>query len=154
MASEMTLGPLRVKYLVNGESGLSADVVGVEESDDNLTQTSKHVRRIYLPLPSGKMVYLLLHWSDETDLSQLDEMVASGADYGDMFDGAVPGGLMTIRCNNCSSRYRAIVADAGNPLFDDIAARLRLHTFVDSCPRCKHKLQPHVLEILRVDQRP
>lgn len=151
MTSEVRLGPLAVQYIAAGEQvpQIRQGLVGFEEGDDLALQTSLRIRRILMPLPSGRYVYLVLHWDDGTNLTILDELVAAGADYSSMFEGALAGTIMTVRCDSCSARYRAAVADTGNPLFDNLTERLRSHSYVSLCPRCGYGIQPHVMEIIR-----
>lgn len=151
MTSEVRLGSLMVQYIAAGEHLLSCrqGVAGFEERDDLSLQRSSSIRRILMPLPGGRNVYLVLHWSDGTNLAILDELVVAGVDYSGMLEGALAGNIMTVRCVNCSTTYRAAVADTGNPLFDDLPGRLRSHSYVSQCPRCGYGIQPHVMEIIR-----
>lgn len=151
MTSQVRLGPLTVQYVAAGEPlpEPHRHMAGFEEDDDRSIRASSSIRRILMPLPGGRFVYLLLHWCDRTDLAALDELVATEADYAGMFEGALAGSVMTVRCAGCSARYRAAVADTGNPLFDDLTVRLRSHSYIPVCPRCGRRIQPHVMEILR-----
>lgn len=151
MTSRIRLGPLTVQYLAAGESLLEpvGSVSGFDEDDDRALRESTSIRRILMSLPGGQRVYLLLHWSDQTDLATLDERVAAKADCAALFKGAVPGSIMTVRCPACLAIFRAAVADPGVPLFEDPSTRLRSHSYVSRCPQCGHEMQPHVMEIVR-----
>jgi hypothetical protein len=150
MSTEIMLGSVRVHYLIAGDRVVDAErVVAFNEDDDSLLRSSLTVRRVLMPLPSGSLVYLLLHWSDNTDLAQLDGTVAGSTASEELFAGALVGSLAPIRCPGCSAKYRAIITDTGNPLFGDLTDRLRTHSYVRSCSACGAILQPFVLEVVR-----
>jgi hypothetical protein len=110
---------------------------------------SDRLRRIVMPLPGGRRFRLFLHWSDGTDLEDLDRRIVDGDPWERSFDGALAGGDMDLRCQSCGTDFVAIVADAGIPLLGDVAPRLREHEFIASCPVCGMGWQPHVLHVVK-----
>jgi hypothetical protein len=102
-----------------------------------------------MPLPSGRFFRLFLHWSDGTNLGDLDRKIVDGDPWERLFDGALAGADMDLRCWSCRTACVAIVADAGIPLLGDMATRLREHEFVTSCPVCGAEWKPHVLHVVK-----
>ncbi|MGW0827494.1 hypothetical protein [Streptomyces sp. NPDC002845] len=145
---EITLGALPVQYYPLSSELTARDLSpGQDEVWGQLISQSSSLRRISVPLPSGKHVRLFLHWSDGTDLDDLDRKIIEGKPCDVYFAGALAGGDMTLQCRSCRAEFFGIVADTGNPLLGDVPARLRAHEFVGSCPVCGAEFQPHVLYV-------
>jgi hypothetical protein len=150
MYVEIVLGPLPVRYYPRSRALDKKDILpGQDESREQSLVRSDRLRRIVMPLPGGRRFRLFLHWSDGTDLEDLDRRIADGDPWERSFDGALAGGDMDLRCRSCGTDFVAIVADAGIPLLGDIATRLREHEFVASCPVCGVGWQPHVLHVVK-----
>ncbi|MCX5298682.1 hypothetical protein OG898_19705 [Streptomyces sp. NBC_00193] len=146
MYVEIVLGPLPVRYYPrSGALGKEDLLPGQDEGREQSLVRSDRLRRIVMPLPSGRSYRLFLHWSDGTDLEDLDRRIAEGESCEGAFAGALAGGDMDLRCRTCGTDFLAVVADAGTPLLGDIANRLRAHEFVDVCPVCGAGWQPHVM---------
>ncbi|MFE9765502.1 hypothetical protein ACFYPC_13375 [Streptomyces sp. NPDC005808] len=150
MYVEIVLGPLPVRYYPRSRPLEKGDLLpGQDECREQSLVRSDRLRRLVMPLPGGRRYRLFLHWSDGTDLEDLDKRITDGDPWGRCFDGAVAGGDMDLRCRNCGTDFVAIVADAGIPLLGDISTRLRDHEFVASCPVCSMRWRPHVLHVVK-----
>ncbi len=151
--AEIRVDGTRLEYLPAGAS-VEIDPVpfAFNLSDDSLLRQHPRIRRILQRLPSGRTVYLCLHWSDGTNLVVLDRRIALHEVSDECFKGAVVGSAAGVKCGRCGTQYRGLIADTGNPIFVDMGARLRRHQFVLVCDRCGNNLQPHVLEILDAPQ--
>lgn len=151
MYVEIVLGSLPVRYYPQPRTLEKVNLFpGQTEGREQSLVRSDRLRRVVMPLPGGRRFRLFLHWSDGTDLEDLDRRIVHGDPWERYFDGALAGGDMDFRCRSCGTNFVAIVADAGIPLLGDVAARLREHEFVASCPVCGAAWQPHVLHVVEV----
>ncbi|MEV4439317.1 hypothetical protein AB0K09_09875 [Streptomyces sp. NPDC049577] len=135
-------------YVRSGGMGVQVPLSDGSEGPEWLLSQSGSLRRICVRLAGGNSVVLFLHWSDGTNLDELDKKIVDGEPYDRYFAGAVVGSEMPLGCRSCGMKFVGIVADTGNPLLGDIAARLRDHEFIESCPGCGVRWQPHVLHVV------
>lgn len=141
-----------VIYFAAGER-LSADdekAVGFDLSDDRCLRDHPRVRRVLTTLlRRSPKFYGALHWSDGSDLRELDRRVRNGMATDHDFSGALLSQLTSVVCLQCEGQFRALVVDGGQPLFAQTRAeRLRKHIFQNQCPSCDSKLNMHIVEFL------
>jgi len=86
---------------------------------------------------SHNFFYTVLHWSDGTDLSDLDHKVTAGlADESD-FSACAPADFRTIRCLVCGTSIAVIMAGSRNgPICFGDETRIDDHKLYHHCPVC------------------
>ena len=98
------------------------------------------------------MIYGVLHWSDGSDLAELDTKIRNKSATDDDFAGALLAEPRTIVCRRCEAQLRVLTIDTGRALFSgSLADRLRKHTLIRACPACGSDLGLPVVELLSSD---
>lgn len=146
----------RIRYLAAGEQLLAADRDDIKNFDifeDRKLQQHPRIRRVLTalirPLP---LFYCVLHWSDGTDLHELDRKVLRGEFNDDDFAGALMAEPRSIICLNCEAQLRVLVVDGGQALFaKTLSERLRAHDLKQRCPSCQAHINLHIIEFLNED---
>lgn len=141
-----------VKYFSGGETLSEEDEksVGFDFADDRELQSMPHVRRVLTTLikPEPK-IYGALHWSDGSDLGELDRKVDAGTVTNSDFGGALLAQPVSITCLNCKAQLRVLAVDGGQAIFaKTLAERLRNHELKKVCPVCRAELRMNILEFL------
>jgi hypothetical protein len=141
-----------VTYLTAGERIASADMdaIGFDLLEDRSLESHPRLRRVLTTLvrPAPRF-YGVLHWSDGSDLEELDQKVISGLVADEDFAGALLAEPRTIVCRGCGAQVRALAVDTGQALFaGTLAARLRDHKLKSSCPSCGIPLGLPIVEFL------
>jgi hypothetical protein len=146
------IGGREVTYFPADEALGAEDskAVGFDFSEDAGFRSHPRLRRVLTTMvrPTPKF-YGVLHWSDNSDLSLLDEKVRGGqADDAD-FAGALLAEPRTIVCRACQAQLRVLAVDTGQALFArTLAERLRGHALKASCPACGQPLGVPVVEFI------
>jgi hypothetical protein len=148
-----------VVYLASGEPlarSAREDVQGFDLLEDRDLQGHPRLRRVLTTLvrPTPRF-YGVLHWSDGTDLDELDRRVLSDEASDADFEGALFAEPRTIVCLNCEAHIRALAVDPGQALFaKTLPERLRAHELKSSCPACSAALTVPIVEFLGGDAAP
>lgn len=147
-----------VIYLPNGDPmpTTARDVKGFDLLEDRDLQGHPRLRRVLTTMtrPTPQF-YGVLHWSDGTDLDEVDRKVLSGSAADEDFKGALLAEPRTIVCRNCEAQIRALAVDTGQVLFaKTLGERLRAHVLRSSCPVCDSPLGVPVVEFLGYDAVP
>lgn len=148
-----------VVYLASGEplaSSVREDAQGFDLVEDRGLQGHPRLRRVLTTLvrPTPRF-YGALHWSDGTDLDELDRKVLSDEATDGDFEGALLAEPRTIVCLNCEAHFRALAVDTGQVLFaKTLPERLRAHELRSSCPACNAALTIPIVEFLSEDAAP
>jgi hypothetical protein len=126
------------------------DIVGFDNFEDRELQEHARLRRILTTLVRPKpLFYGVVHWSDGSDLLELDRKVVDGKVDDDAFAGAVVAEPRTIICPNCQAQLRVLAVDTGQAIFaSTLAERLRKHELKTSCPVCGAPLSLPIVEFL------
>ncbi|MCA2205864.1 hypothetical protein [Nocardia rosealba] len=135
--------PDRTKYNQAAKVGIDLD----EEISESRT-----LRRIDAVLYSSSTIPLLLHWSDGTNLKEVDRKVAEGSSTPKDFEGAIVGQELTTKCSVCGTDFLIVRFDTV-PVLDSSSSgesqeRYRRHKFVENCPSCGSRWLPSVLEVI------
>jgi hypothetical protein len=100
---------------------------------------SPRVRRVLVHLLSWspRQSYYGLHWSDGTDLEDLDIRVKTGSVTPSYFHGALLAEPRRITCVQCFAQVETLIVEPGVRLsIDDWDARLDAHAYIRECPVC------------------
>ncbi|GAA2415993.1 hypothetical protein GCM10010420_52680 [Streptomyces glaucosporus] len=128
------------------------------EPEDRFLARHERMRRVLLLLPRWRQAaYYLLHWSDGSDLSVLDELITTGQGDPAYFSGAVVGEMRGITCLECHGILRVVVYEnvVTSLLFgDDAVRRSRTHSFERSCRVCQSPWTVSALEFCDVPPSP
>jgi hypothetical protein len=146
-----TVGGWQVRYLPAAEIVVPSEYVeNFDVLEDRRLAGHPRMRRFLARfLPDFPITYYLLHWSDGSDLTVLDEKIRQERAGDADFANALVGELRSLVCRTCEAIVRAVVADTGNPLFaQDRPRRLAEHAFVTSCPVCGTALGEYVMELV------
>jgi len=127
-----------------------SEAIGFDSFEEASLRDHPRLRRVLTSLirPEQK-IYGVLHWSDGSDLTFLDQKVQDGhADDGD-FARALFAEPRTIICQACEAQLRVLAVDTGHPLLvGDRAERLRAHELRRSCPVCAEHLGLPIVEFI------
>jgi hypothetical protein len=139
---------LTTSETIHGET--MGDIVGFDFFEDQELQEHPRLRRILTTLVRPKpLFYGVLHWSDGSDLLELDRKVLQGIVDDDDFAGAVVAEPRTIICPDCQAQLRVLAVDTGQAIFSStLAERLRKHELKTSCPVCGAPLSLPIVEFL------
>lgn len=136
--------PIRLKglsvayFTPHDDVPLDVSPRGFDYFEDMTLRAHPRLRRVLASVSrTGTPISLWLHWSDGTDLAELDRIVAAGEDAGDRFDGALLVEAASFTCGRCMSGLRAMVVDGGLP--PNTTGRIREHEVQQRCPVC-HEL--------------
>jgi hypothetical protein len=152
----MMLGRWAVQYFPAGKL-LHADgpIEKFDELEDRSLVEHPRMRRILVRLrPHWPFTCFYLHWSDDTDLRVLDELVGAGCATEDYFTSAVVGEAVDMTCLECRSKLRVIALEVvvtGLLFKHDDLARTSRHAYKSSCPACGTRWKASVLEFLDQD---
>jgi hypothetical protein len=153
VGTELTIGGRELMYFTPDDEITdyrTPEVVGFGELEDMQLRMNPRLRRVLTSLATPPPhLYGVLHWSDGSDLTMLDEKIKAGtADAGD-FDGALLAEPRTIVCPTCDAQFRVLTVDAGRALFaPTLENRLSRHQFRNSCTTCGSVLSMPIVEIL------
>ena len=146
----LRFGDWEVRYFPAGAPLPFRPAGNFDEPEDRRLAHHERMRRILFSLPRRQEVaYYLLHWSDGSDLSVLDELLAAGQDDPACFSGAVVGEARDLTCLECHSILRVIAYEnvvTGLLFGSDATARVRKHAFEKFCPVCRAPWNIGVLE--------
>ncbi|WP_412537799.1 hypothetical protein R8Z50_18230 [Longispora sp. K20-0274] len=146
----LRLGRREVVYypagvLVNSDEG----VADFDELEDRLLAEHPRMRRLVVRFrPMSPLRVYYLHWSNGTDLAELDARLSRGAGWGEDLGGAVVGEAVDIQCRNCGASHRIVMLEATDALFDDALARTRAHAYHEHCAVCGVRWTASVLEFI------
>lgn len=148
----MRIADRYVTYFAFGEQLLpgESDAIGFDFAEDASLQAHPRLRRVLTTLirPEPK-IYGVLHWSDGSDLTMLDQKVRDGTAKDDDFATAMFAEPRTIICRSCEAQVRVLAVDTGQPLFaGNRAERLRAHALKAVCPVCGEPLGVLVVEFI------
>ena len=154
--SDLVIGERLLRYFPRGAS---LDAQGsrrnIPDEIDEAGIASDHprIRRAALCVGVSEdtpMYSVLLHWSDETDLDVLDELVAARNIDDELFQNFLVGEFLDHICRSCGLRYRivddvaAIPLPPGDPI--EQTNRQKFHT---KCPNCDAPTRRMILEFVR-----
>ncbi|MEX2984446.1 hypothetical protein [Streptomyces sp. C36] len=139
-----------VTYIPTGEAPPEVQSIkNFNEQDDRALADHPKLRRIIVRLaPNWPPVLLYLHWSDGTDLVQLDTRVSNNSATESDFSGAHAGEAQRVSCFKCGSLFRAVMPNAVVPIFDDQVRRFRSHRYKTHCPVCGERMVQTPLEFI------
>ena len=129
-----------VTYFSAGEeipADESANVRGYDFRKDSAVFDHPRARRAILDFPMKLRVdryFGVVHWSDGTDLEEVDRRARSGEDLSDDLQRGIFCDIRSAQCMVCHNNHRVAVADGGNPVVT--VARQRAHEFSTTCPTC------------------
>ena len=156
---EIAIDNWSVLYLPAGATVplLNGGMSGMPPGDiDSVLNDRPHLRRAVVRLlhrPSPES-YIVLHWSDGTDLAVLDRRVAAGEASSADFSGAVATEIRQVTCHSCKCAHTVLAVDTGRALFGRTQqARLVAHKFVPNCPACGSPWTILAVEVLIAGQR-
>jgi len=115
----------------------AADVLGYDFRKESVVFDHPRARRVILDMPMKASVHRyfgVVHWSDGTDLEELDQRARAGDDLTDGLGTGLFCNLHDVQCRECGNNHLVAVADGGNPVVT--LARLSAHTFSTTCPTC------------------
>jgi hypothetical protein len=146
------VGGRYVTYFASGERLLpgESEAIGFDFAEDADLREHPRLRRVLTTLiaPEPK-IYGVMHWSDGSDLTALDQKVQGGNVEDGDFAGALFAEPRTIICRACEAQVRVLAVDTGQPLFaSDRAERLRAHQLKRSCPACGEHWGVPVVEFI------
>lgn len=127
-------------YFAAGEeipTGESEGVRGYEFRDDSVAFDHPRLRRLILDMPmrtATNRYFGVVHWSDGTDLEELDRRARADGDISDDLQRGIFCEIRSAQCMVCHNNHRVAVADGGNPIVT--VARQRAHEFSTTCPTC------------------
>jgi hypothetical protein len=152
MGHPVLLGNWQVAYFAAGEqlSAGESEAIGFDFFEEASLRNHPRLRRVLTSLiPTKPKIYGVLHWSDGSDLTVLDQMVRDGDADNTDFAGALFAEPRSIFCLACESQLRVLAVDTGQPLFArDRAERLRAHKLKGSCPVCAGHLALPIVEFI------
>jgi hypothetical protein len=146
---ELVIDRYSIDYYAAGAVLNSADAPNFNAMDDDLARDHPRLRRVLLSDRSGVLGPMVLHWSDGSDLNELDDLLRAGDTDAEHFANAVVGEFSHHLCAQCELWFRVVACDSvgtrglGVPM-DNI---LR-HTFLGSCPNCGAPTRRSLLEFL------
>lgn len=142
----VSLTGLTVTYLTpDDEVPIDVHPRNFDHVEDHTFRAHPRLRRALVSVTrAGDPISLWLHWSDGTDLVELDRIVSAGADPGDRFDGAVIVEAASFTCGSCMSGLRAMIVDGGLP--PNTTERIRAHDYQQQCPVCGTHIAMFVVE--------
>ena len=148
------LGKWKVSYFTATESlaGFEpAQFDSFDPVDDVSLQSHPRFRRILRKYrPDWPFTYGLLHWSDGTDLAELDDKIVDGKVGEEDFFGALVVEPQSIRCPTCGVLLHIAAANGGEVIFSpDMQERLQRHAFYRHCPVCNSYLRMAVAEFIK-----
>ena len=129
-----------VTFFAAGEeipSAETAELRGYEFRKDTAAFDHRRVRRVVLDMPMKTSLHRyfgVVHWSDGTDLEELDRRSRAGADLSEELGAGLFCNLNDVQCLVCGNNHLVAVADGGNPIVT--LARRRAHEFSSTCPTC------------------
>ena len=124
----------------------SEPMLGYSVVDDLELRSHPRMRRVILPFGPNKSFFGFLHWSDGTDLSELDRQVAARSHDPASFNGAITVESRSVNCLNCAASVRLAIASMGMQLAT--TERYRKHEFHRLCPVCREDLRlPYAEEL-------
>ena len=154
---ELVIGGTPVRYFPRGAELRPADIPGFgteyfHSSDELLARDHPRLRRIAVRIGvGGPWTMEALHWSDGTDLEELDARLAADASHADSggIGDAVAGEFLFHYCSGCESRFRVLCLTTpstyGLGISPDTVAR---HGYHMACPVCGAPTRRSVLEFL------
>lgn len=146
------LGRREADYFPAGEL-ISAEegVKNHEGLEDRALASHERMRRIVLRLmPHWPLYCFYLHWSDGTDLDELDFKVRSGSSTENDFATALVGEAHGMMCLNCKARLRVVTWAVELKAFPDDEGRAQSHAYENHCPSCETRWSASVLEVISV----
>lgn len=101
-------------------------------------------------------LYSVLHWSDGTDLDELDRLVRSGEARESDFGGCVAGEPRTVRCMRCAASVDVVIVHTGDgPIGLADRSRVNGHKYYRQCPSCgQDERWPLVADFLNTEAWP
>jgi hypothetical protein len=135
-----TIDGLDVTYFSAGEeipTAETVDVKGYEFRNDSAAFDHPRLRRAILDIPMGASAWRffgVVHWSDGTDLEELDREARAGSDLSPALERGIFCEIRSVQCLVCHNNHRVAVADGGNPVVT--VERQRAHEFSTTCPTC------------------
>jgi hypothetical protein len=100
-------------------------------------------------IPTKPKIYGVLHWSDGSDLTLLDQKVRDGDADDTDFAGALFAEPRSMICRACEAQLRVLAVDTGQPLLArDRAERLCAHKLTRLCPVCAGHLGLPIVEFI------
>ena len=150
VSDKLTVDGCSLTYFPAGEFVPDGDGSGFDRLRDRQLAEHPRLRRFLLPWGPDRMVfYYLFHWSDGTDLNQLDERVAAQTTDEKGFAGALVVESHDLVCLECHAQYWVAEVVSTGPVFTSTRSRrLGEHSLIRSCPSCGNKRWPLVAEIL------
>jgi hypothetical protein len=147
---DLVVGRESIHYYPAGAVLDRADVPNFNAEDDLLARDHPRLRRILVHLGrSGPLALMVLHWSDGSDLTALDDRLAAGDTGAEHFANAVAGEFAHHFCSQCEMRYR--VVDSESPLTFGLRIPIEnvlRHVFQRTCPNCGASTRRDLLEFL------
>lgn len=155
MGTKVKVGRLEVTYFSAGELITPSEkVANLDEKEDRDLADHDRMRRILVRfLPGRPLACFYLHWSDGTDLHELDELVRSGAATEEHFSDALVGECHAMGCLNCKASLSVVTWAVALPVFPDDTRRAQEHTYEKRCPVCEEPWTASVLEVVAIRQR-
>jgi hypothetical protein len=129
-----------VTYFCAGEeipAGETADVKGYDFRNDSAAFDHPRLRRAILDVPMGASTWRffgVVHWSDGTDLEELDRTARAGGELSPALERGIFCEIRSVQCQVCHNNHRVAVADGGIPIVT--VERQRAHEFSTTCPTC------------------
>lgn len=129
-----------VTYFAAGEeipADESANVRGYDFRKDSAVFDHPRARRAILDFPMKLRVdryFGVVHWSDGTDLEELDRRSRAGDDLSAALEAGLFCELGDVQCLVCANNHLVAVPDGGMPVVT--VERQRAHRFSTTCPTC------------------
>ncbi len=109
-------------YLCAGEevpTDEASAVLGYDVRKESVVFDHPRARRVILDMPMKASVnryFGVVHWSDGTDLEELDQRARAGDDLSEMLGAGLFCNLQDVQCLECGDNHLVAVADGGNPI--------------------------------------
>ncbi|MGH3373742.1 MAG: hypothetical protein ACRDP6_03285 [Actinoallomurus sp.] len=146
---ELVVGRESITYYVAGALLDSADAPGYNTMDDDLARDHPRLRRILRSTRSGVLGPMVLHWSDGSDLNELDDRLRAGDTRAEHFAHAVVGEFAHHQCSQCELWFRVVASNSvGTHGLGVAMDDLLRHTFLTTCPNCDAPTRRSLLEFL------
>jgi hypothetical protein len=131
-----------IRYLMPEETPYGFFVLGsgFNDIEDDDFRQRPNIRRILRPWSptSWRYGYVLLYWSDGTDLEALDAKVLAGEATDDDFATAVAVKPQGITCLDCGHRFRGFVSESQEPAtWYTTKERRALNSHMKVCHLCQ-----------------